>query len=852
MSKRSRVQRLGHGGAPGRLPACTLLLCGLLVGLFLAARARAAGTLNVPASFPTIQAAINAAANGDTVLVAPGLYTGPGNTNLDLLGKRITVRSVSGPNSCAIDCGGVGRAFAIFRGEPAASVVEGFAIVNGIAGRANGGGMYIANSHPTVRNCIFSGNGGGDPDDSRGFTAYGGGIFITGGSPAIANCTFSNNRATSTGAGIAILGGAPTIMDCAFVDNEAYLMVDFGLFGGPGGGVAAENSSAFITRCLFRSNNGGAGGGLSVEGPGQVRVSDCFFDRNRSTGGGGMDIWNSSPTVTGCIFTGNACFEWGSGGGMSIGPGCNPIVAGCVFRDNRAMGDGGGIVSRNGSPTITHCSFERNDSSLSEGGAMLIGGIEGRPEVTHCVFKSNGEDGVVIRGDVLLANCTFVGHTFGALTVSGSISPVVIHCTFAGNHGQSAVSVHGSARLTLTNSILWDNDAPQIEVAAGAAASVTHTDVQGGFAGTGNLNANPRFVRDPSDGGNGWLDNPDTAVDESANNDYGDLRLRSMSPCINAGTAATPFLPATDLEDEPRVTGPAPDMGAFESGRPATLPSLTVTSPNGGEILRAGTLRGITWSSSGVTGNVRIEYSGNGGASWIPVYLNTENDGFAFWTVQGPHTNRGRIRITALNDTGRFDVSDRDFTICSLTLLAPNGGEKLRAGTNTAITWRSEGLPGSVKIEYGTGGSASWIPIYPSTENDGFAVWTVHRSEGFAFIRISSVSDPACFDISDGSFRITVNQEITLAYPNGGETLVAGTNDAIIWNAPLLHGDVKIEYSTDGGLTWRPVYHRTENDGYALWTVQGPPTAQGRIRITWLEDSSYYGVSERDFTIRPG
>jgi hypothetical protein len=73
---------------------------------------------------------------------------------------------------------------------------------------------------------------------------------------------------------------------------------------------------------------------------------------------------------------------------------------------------------------------------------------------------------------------------------------------------------------------------------------------------------------------------------------------------------------------------------------------------------------------------------------------------------------------------------------------------------------------------------------------------------------------------------------VAVVYPNGGEPHVAGTNDAILWNSTGVSGSVKIEYSCEGGApgTWIPIYPSTENDGFAVWTVQGPPSTQARIR----------------------
>ena len=75
----------------------------LLVCLLLSLPA-AGAVIHVPADRPTIQGGIGAASDGDTVLVADGIYTGWGNRDIDLMGKAITVRSENGPENCIIDC----------------------------------------------------------------------------------------------------------------------------------------------------------------------------------------------------------------------------------------------------------------------------------------------------------------------------------------------------------------------------------------------------------------------------------------------------------------------------------------------------------------------------------------------------------------------------------------------------------------------------------------------------------------------------------------------------------------------------------------------------------------------------
>ena len=99
------------------------------------------------ADFDTIQAVIDDANDGDTVLVAAGTYTGDGNRDIDFAGKAITVKSENGPQTCIIDCQGSEddphRGFYFHSGEEANSVIEGFTITGGYITRYASGGRTL-------------------------------------------------------------------------------------------------------------------------------------------------------------------------------------------------------------------------------------------------------------------------------------------------------------------------------------------------------------------------------------------------------------------------------------------------------------------------------------------------------------------------------------------------------------------------------------------------------------------------------------------------------------------------------------------------------------------------------------
>ncbi|AQQ70238.1 hypothetical protein SMSP2_00581 [Limihaloglobus sulfuriphilus] len=278
--------------------------------------------LLVPSEYPTIQDAVNASANGDTVEVEPGTYTGEGNTNIELLGKAITVRSAKGPLRTIIECGGISinaetfnsRGFYLHQAERRDTVIEGFTIQNGIIHGSEipadnmrwnldpshpiGAGINCEFASPTIRNCRIMNCG----------TELGGGIGCVGANPVIENCNIQGCRAggygpcESGGRGGAIgmiRHSNASIFNCEIKYNMGY-------YNSGGGGIYTRRSSARINRCDISGNGAGgsiAGGGIYC-GPGsRMAVENSLIWNNQANCGAGIYTERDSyenPAVTDC------------------------------------------------------------------------------------------------------------------------------------------------------------------------------------------------------------------------------------------------------------------------------------------------------------------------------------------------------------------------------------------------------------------------------------------------------------------------------------------------------------------------------------------------------------------------
>jgi predicted outer membrane repeat protein len=339
--------------------------------------------------------------------------------------------------------------------------------------------------------------------------------------------------------------------------------------GGNSGTVVTFAPGSNSTLDGFKITNGTAenGGGVLVSGCSETDPANC------------VDI---TATITNCIITGN---QASAGGGISCGRYSKPVITNSIIKYNSATGsvienNGGGIHAAEGAKlTISNCAIHNNRSDQNGGGLAFNDADE--PRIVNCVFSDNSAEksgGAISfqNSTPIITNCTFSNNSAsengGAISFDTS-APIITNCTFsnssASGNGGAIACTNPLPETTVANSILWGDDISRDEIACDSEISVTYSDIQGGYTGEGNINADPMFV-------------------DQAN---GDFHLQEDSPCIDAGDNSAPALPATDIDgddrkmDDPAVddtgngTSPIVDMGADEyylSSPTVPLPSATI------------------------------------------------------------------------------------------------------------------------------------------------------------------------------------------------------------------------------------------------------------------------------------
>jgi hypothetical protein len=285
--------------------------------------------------------------------------------------------------------------------------------------------------------------------------------------------------------------------------------------------------------------------------------------------------------------------------------------------------------------------------------------------------------------------------------------------------------------------------------------------------------------------------------------------------------------------------------------------AVTVTSPNGGEVITAGSTVNIafTFTTGGAANDVFVLELLAGGELYQTLTPGSITASPFVWNVPATIATRNdyRIRIRRATASADSDQSDNTFSITggrSISLTQPNGGQALQKSTNYTITWTSTNLPPTenVRIEL-LRGNAVQATLFASTPNDGTELWNIAANlpdDANYRIRISSVADPFVRAVSTSDFII--GRVLRLIAPNGGERWQRGTTQNIQWLTSI-PGNFRIELLKAGAVT-AIISTGTGITPFA-WTIPNtlPDGDDYRIRLTNNSDNSVTITSANDFTI---
>jgi hypothetical protein len=215
------------------------------------------------------------------------------------------------------------------------------------------------------------------------------------------------------------------------------------------------------------------------------------------------------------------------------------------------------------------------------------------------------------------------------------------------------------------------------------------------------------------------------------------------------------------------------------------------------------------------------------------------------------------------NDDGVINVLDVQLATnwfleeAQIIVIYPNGGEAWIVNETQTIIWDPSIVSSNVKIEISIDSGDTWSPINDNTDNDSEEDWTPSSNfiSNSCLIKICSVrSENEIYDQSDGLFSITEPQLpawISVVSPNGGEIWYVGSTEDIEWYSENTSGNVKIEYSTNGGSSWTTVVSNTSDDGSCSWAIPNTPSTNCYVQITDV-DGTPSDLSDRQFTIASG
>ncbi len=394
------------------------------------------------------------------------------------------------------------------------------------------------------------------------------GLYNQGGSPQITDCVFRKGTTPGRGGALFCEGGQPTLSNCVFQENCSAQS--------QGGAIYVSAAHLTLLDCRFLGNWASSEGGAIWSVDSDLTLTGCTFELNAALEGGAIHQTAGTLTLVECTFKANAADR----GGAAAFAAEMVSMTRCVFARNWALQEGGALENAGTPLTLDECTFSGNVAA--NGGAIYALRLTSRyvaagpgTTLTHCLFSGNR------------------AHSTGGALCSSYTAFTILGCTFADNQAPTAATLTWPRlraeevpyQLSLDNCIVWDGEGSMAASLLGARPRgtagtekvdiiVRYSDVQGGWPGEGNIDADPCFA-----GPGHWVDatNPGNTVPANFTNAVwvdGDYHLKSQagrwnpaseswilddvtSPCIDAGDPNSP------VADEPEPNGGIVNMGAY-------------------------------------------------------------------------------------------------------------------------------------------------------------------------------------------------------------------------------------------------------------------------------------------------
>lgn len=411
------------------------------------------GSVRVPEDYSLIQDAISGAEEGDSILVARGIYPECG---LRFSGKAVTLVSEEGPVETSIDAAQSDRIFLFDESESQNTKISGFTIRNG-SSNGDGGAILCKGASPSFDNCIIEGNSA---------TAHnGGGLSCRDyASPSFVNCIFRNNKSVHLGGGVYCSNhSSPMFSSSLFENNSA----GEGLYDG-GGIFCSNHSNPDFAECIIRGNTAMNGAGVYCLNFSSPLFKSCIFLRNIAGcgGGGAACFFYSNPGFVLCTFAENesarhSSYGYDAGGGVICAYGSSPDFRGCIITKNSSYNGGGIDCIGNASPRFINCFITENYAD-TDGGGLRIN----------------------VESNLTLYYCTVSGNKAG----TEELEP---------DRGYGGGLRVNKANAKIVNTIFYDNsakvDGDEIYLGSGN-INMSYSNIRGGWPGTGNIDVDPSFM----------------------------------------------------------------------------------------------------------------------------------------------------------------------------------------------------------------------------------------------------------------------------------------------------------------------------------------------------------------------